>query len=327
MAASHQVRKRPVRAMLGDTPVVVFRGETGTAAALVDRCPHRNVPLSLGRVQGEHIQCAYHGWSFDGQGTCQSVPGLCRPATHPSRQATALPTAEVDGLIWACPNPEQRPAHPPPVVAQADAPGYVTVREQIDMPAPLDAVAENALDVPHTAFLHRGLFRGPSRQHEIEVVVRRSRDRAEAEFIGEPRPGGLLGRMLAPKGGILFHCDRFILPCIAQVEYRLGQTHLITTAALTPIGPDVTRMFATVCLKLPLGAVVAPFFRSVAMRIIRQDAAILQAQTDSVRSFGGEAFTSTEIDVLGPQIKKLLRDAARGELTDETQERRIKLRI
>ena len=327
VTASRDVRGTPVPAELGNVPVVVFRDGAGAPAVLVDRCPHRNVPLSLGRVQGHHLECAYHGWQFDRDGTCQSVPGLCRTASHPSRQAQALATRESDGLVWACPHVGVEPAHPPPSIPKADAPGYVTVRECIDMPAPLDAVAENALDVPHTAFLHRGLFRGPAKKHEIEVVVRRDRDRAEAEFIGEPRPGGLIGRLLAPKGGILFHCDRFILPCIAQVEYRLGKTHLITTAALTPIGDNQTRMFATVCLKLPLGGVVAPVFRSVAMRIIRQDATILRAQTASVERFGGEDFTSTEIDVLGPQIKKLLRDAARGTLPDESTERRIKMRV
>src|SRR5206468_4349675 len=97
------------------------------------------------------------------------------------------------------------------------------------------ATAENILDVPHTAFLHRGLFRGGS-AHRITAVVRRRTDRVEVEYVGEPRPGGLLGRILAPRGGTVTHFDRFILPSVAQVEYRLGErSHLVITNVLTPV--------------------------------------------------------------------------------------------
>lgn len=328
VAFSRDVKAAPTAALIGDIPIVLFRDATNAPVAFVDRCPHRNVPLSLGRRNGEWLECAYHGWSFDAEGVCRKVPGLCRAPEHPSRRATVFPTTEAHGLIWVCPHEGVNPGHMPFPIPHADAPRYMTVRQQVDMHAPLDAVAENALDVPHTAFLHGGLFRRPSQKHEIEVVVRRSRDRVEAEFIGEPRPPGVIGRMLAPKGGILTHTDRFVLPCVAQVEYQLGETHLITTAALTPIATDRTRMFATVCLKLPAIAVpFAPAIRSVAMRIVRQDAVVLDHQTTAVERFGGEVFTSTEIDFLGPQIKKLLRDAFDNKLTDDAHERRVKLKV
>jgi hypothetical protein len=40
---------------------------------------------------------------------------------------------------------------------------------------------------------------------------------------------------------------------------------------------------------------------------------MLKAQTDNLRRFGGEQYVSTEIDVLGPHIWRLLRQAERGE--------------
>ena len=55
------------------------------------------------------------------------------------------------------------------------------------------AALENALDVPHTAFLHRGLFRGGSTRNEVMTAVRHSRRGVEAEYVGEPRPPGLAG--------------------------------------------------------------------------------------------------------------------------------------
>ena len=47
----------------------------GTAVALEDRCCHRALPLSMGRVIGDRLQCGYHGLEFDTTGACVAVPG------------------------------------------------------------------------------------------------------------------------------------------------------------------------------------------------------------------------------------------------------------
>lgn len=197
------------------------------------------------------------------------------------------------------------------------------------MPGPLDAVAENALDVPHTAFVHAGLFRKNKDRKPIDVLIRTLDDGVEAQFIGEQRPEGIAGRILAPQGGEVFHWDRFILPCIAQVEYRLSdRSHIIATTALTPRTPTVTDMFATVAVKTPIpNAILRTVFRPVAMRILRQDMEILRRQTEQVGRFGGEDYASTEIDVLGLRIKKLLREAASGRTGGPQDERRIKMLV
>ena len=46
-------------------PILVFRTRKGDLTALEDRCCHRYLPLSLGRVSGENLQCGYHGLEFD----------------------------------------------------------------------------------------------------------------------------------------------------------------------------------------------------------------------------------------------------------------------
>jgi Vanillate O-demethylase oxygenase C-terminal domain len=197
-------------------------------------------------------------------------------------------------------------------------------------------VAENALDVPHTAFLHGGLFRGAGRDPvEIEVVVRTSPDRIEAEYVGEPRPPGVAGRLLAPGGGVVRHWDRFILPSIAQVEYRLEDNHLLVTSALTPVTPTETRLHAAVTFSLRVPhSVIKALLPPVATLIFAQDARILRRQAETIDRFGGEQFASTEIDVLGQGILRLLRRAERGERgepagddADLPTERRLRMQI
>src|SRR5581483_333181 len=148
-----------------------------------------------------------------------------------------------------------------------------------------------------------------------------------------PRPPGLAGRLLAPGGGVVQHWDRFVLPSIAQVEYRLEENHLLLTSALTPVTPAETRLHAAVTfsLRVPHAAIRA-LLPPLAALIFAQDARILRRQAETIDRFGGEQFASTEVDVLGQGILRLLRRAARGEpRTDDgggaSAERRLRMRV
>lgn len=329
VGSSGDLKSSPTSVSLNGLPLVTFRDSSGQSVALLDRCAHRNAPLSAGCVVDGNIQCHYHGWQFDGAGTCKAIPGLCGEPDHPARRVPSFACCDSQGWVWVYSEPDIDPEFGPYEIPCADQPGYLTIREHLEMPGPLDAVAENALDVPHTAFVHAGLFRKNKDRAPIEVVIRALDGGVEAEFIGEERPKGLVGRILAPQGGEVFHWDRFLLPCIAQVEYRLSErSHIITTAALTPRAPNLTDLFATVAVKVPVpNAMLRTVFKPVAMRILRQDMEILGRQTEQVERFGGEEFASTEIDVLGLRIKKLLREAAAGKPSTPHEERRIKMLV
>src|SRR5690606_10040529 len=138
------------------------------------------------------------------------------------------------------------------------------------------AVAENALDVPHTAFLHGGLFRRADVRNRITAEVRRWSDRAECEYIGEPRPTGLVARILSPSGGVVTHFDRFFLPSIVQVEYRIGdENHFVITAAATPSDDYDTRLYAVAAIRSRIPAFAIKALKPLGLRIFSQDAEIL----------------------------------------------------
>ena len=331
--------RRPVPRTVHGTPLCLFREGGGRVGAVVDRCPHRNVPLSLGRLRDGLLECRYHGWRFDAAGACRAIPGLCADdgdVARRGRAAEAVPCAEQDGFVWVWPGgAEPPPGGPPFRFPGVGVPGYDTVRRSLRSEGTVHAVAENALDVPHTAFLHGGLFRGAGRPPvEIDVVVRTGPDRIEAEYIGEPRPPGVAGRLLAPGGGVVQHWDRFILPSIAQVEYRLEDNHLLVTSALTPVGPTETRLHSAVTFSLEVPhALIKALVPPLAGLIFAQDARILRRQAETIARFGGEQFASTEIDVLGQGILRLLRRAERGEPGADPDgdaappERRLRMRI
>ena len=305
---SERLRDRPLGTMLFGTPVVLFRTPSGTAA-LVDRCPHRNVPLSLGRVRGDRLQCAYHGWEFERDGQCGAVPGLMGDVRARERRVTSFACRESQGFVWVWGEAEAAPSREPFRFPYVGERGWTTAREELEVRASLHATAENALDVPHTAFLHGGLFRSEARaRREIEVIVRRYEDRVEAEYVGESRPPGVVAKLLAPRGGEVIHFDRFLLPSVAQVEYRLGDAGLCISAALAPVEDYRTQLCIAFSYRLPVpGWMVRPVLRSFAMRIFRQDADMLARQTETIERFGEESYKFTEIDILGAEIYDLLR--------------------
>ena len=308
---SDQLGKRPLARTLLGVPLVLFRGEQRKPAALLDRCAHRNLPLSAGGVVDSRIECAYHGWQYDDRGVCRLVPALIDEAEKRGRTVPAYPAVDHQGFVWVFANSERQPGEPPFSFPYLGARDYASVRFESEVQATVHATLENMLDVPHTAFLHRGLFRS-GRRNRVTAIVRRWRDRVEAEYVGEPRPSGLAGRLLAPEGGTVVHFDRFLLPSIAQVEYRLGdRSHLVITNALTPVSDFLTRFVSVVSFRLPLPApLVRWLLTPVAKRIFLQDAWILRLQTESVRRFGGEHYVSTEVDLLGPHVWRLMKDAS-----------------
>ena len=332
---SEELRSGVLARTVLDQPLALFRDGSRRPVAVLDRCPHRNVPLSLGRRVGGQLQCRYHGWRFDGAGRCVEVPGLLdEPADRAARRVDTFPTAEQDGFVWVVPDGEHRPpAGEPFRFPGCEGPGYATVRRRVRLRATLHAALENTLDVPHTAFLHGGLFRGGRSPADVEVVVRQGPDRVEAEYLGEPRPEGLVARLLAPQGGVVTHVDRFVLPSLAQVEYRMGDSHLVVTSAFTPVTELETELHAAVTFRLPVGPAALALAKLVvtplAGRIVSQDAAILRHQSDTVRRFGGEQFASTPLDVMGQQVWRMLQRAARGEAGggDGPVEQRVRMRV
>lgn len=327
---SSDIAGKPIGIELMETPLVVFRDGTGRARALADRCPHRNLALSCGRVtkRGE-LECGYHGWRFSGDGTCAAVPGLVegKAASSPARNVPAFPTTEADGFIWVWADPESEPTRSPFALPPLEGRGAGEVVFPADLDCTLHAALENHLDVPHTAFLHAGIFRGGEKR-DIEVVRREVPDGIEVEYIGEPVG---LGPIRGRQGSELTfdHWDRFFLPGIAQIEYRVGTwLRIVNTILHLPLSPFRTRAWFVVRFWTPApAAAVRPIVLARGRKILKQDADVLAAQTENIRRFGGERYTSTDLDVMGNAIWRLMRRAERNEPAGSEDEEPVERRV
>lgn len=78
--------------------ICVRRNLEGEVIALEDACPHRKLPLSMGRVRGDDIECGYHGLTFDCAGRCVKAPGAGRIPSD--ARVRTYPVHERYGLVW-----------------------------------------------------------------------------------------------------------------------------------------------------------------------------------------------------------------------------------
>ncbi|MGZ3247369.1 MAG: Rieske 2Fe-2S domain-containing protein [Croceibacterium sp.] len=145
-------RDKPLPLRVAGERVVLFRDAAGKACALIDRCPHRGVALSLGQVRDGIIECPFHGWRFDGTGANCHVPWN-PDAKRDILGASALPLRETAGLLWLYTGFE--PADEPQPSESLLQPGVVLCAQSSLWNTHWTRAMENMLDSPHLPFVHK----------------------------------------------------------------------------------------------------------------------------------------------------------------------------
>ena len=320
---AQDLKQKPISRTLLGLPIVLFRGSQNQPVALLDRCPHRNVPLSQGQLYrapsdkisdseqqfNTHLTCRYHGWQFDEQGQCQHIPGLCSTQPNQSnRNAIAYPATEQQGFVWVYPSADSSSRTQPYTFPHLNHPHFASTRWQIQANATLLNAAENFLDAAHTHFVHAGLIRSDQQRQPVTVKITRHQHRTAAIYSGEQQLSGLLYRLLAPGCHELTSIGRFILPAIAQIEYKTDRHYrLLLSLFITPTTAQHLTAYCVITFRWGalngLGRLLAkPLFYPA----MQQDLAILKAQTQNINRFKQEKFTYTELDLLRPHIEYLL---------------------
>ncbi|MBM3487125.1 MAG: aromatic ring-hydroxylating dioxygenase subunit alpha [Alphaproteobacteria bacterium] len=189
-----------------DRPVVLYRRPDGTPVALEDRCCHRSLPLSLGRIEGANVRCGYHGLLFAPDGRCIEVPG--QNTIPPGAQVPALPVVERHGYLWLWPGDAAKadPATIPDIAWNAD-PAWVKTGDYWHLKCNYELFNDISLDATHATYVHPATLGSaaiqdtPPRIERDGGVVRISR-----WILGCPAPP-----IWAAAGGFDGPVDRWIL--------------------------------------------------------------------------------------------------------------------
>lgn len=266
-----------------------------------DMCPHRGAALSEGRIEDGTLMCSYHGWRFDGDGGCTSLP--YSPASMEGRHrtnarcaCTSFPTKVVDGLLFVYAKPDAIEAQsvPLPLIKEVRDGGdsYIWkipagVR---DFPCNWDAMLENTLDPAHFCAAHHGTL-GNRYVDPKPYQFRTSRSLDTADGFAVDGDFGSL---------------EFLPPCLATFKPNYPgmpfRGNLVIATYCVPTKPGWVRPLATVLLDKDarLGNTLAERALAVFMHpatpawlghilssvVLHQDAGLLYSQSRNFRDKG-----------------------------------------
>lgn len=292
-----------------DEWLVCFRGADGEPAALRDRCLHRSGRLSAGTVRGGRLTCPYHGWVYDGAGrvvaipSTRSVPALCNPP---------YPVEERDGYVYVRVNRESPEDIRPFAMPHYGEPGWKHLRLQNRFANNVANCVENFIDIPHTAFVHRGIFRR-SKGERIEASVSREHGAVQVRYRNERGNLGTFGWFLNPRNREIAHTDSFHVPNVTSVRYELGRGWVfVITSQAVPVSETETLVYTDLTYRFgPFTAPAAWLVRRHGQRIIDQDIEVLGQQMEVIRKYGG-SFIDAPADTIHSYVDSLREAIAQG---------------
>lgn len=168
LVRAFDLTEAPLAATLLTVPIVLWRGEGGRVSAALDRCPHREAPLSDGRVVAGCLECPYHGWSYDADGRCVLVPSSGAGAAVPPRaHLETIRAVERYGHVWVC---LEDPVAGIPEIAEDSNPEFRLIASPVEhWRASTTRMVDNFLDISHFPYVHQGTF-GAGAERQVGKV-------------------------------------------------------------------------------------------------------------------------------------------------------------
>jgi len=171
---SHHVGNDLLARTICDVPIVFFRTEDGTVAALEDRCCHRSAPLSVGRHKGDEIECGYHGLRFDRAGRCVAVPS--QELVPPGACVRSYPVVEKNRWIWIWMGEAARAdASVIPDYIWQDSREWATIEDYFHVRCNYQAYIDIQLDQTHSPYVHPDTLGNAAKLRVRPTVTREPR--------------------------------------------------------------------------------------------------------------------------------------------------------
>lgn len=244
---SHDLLDTPQQVELMGQQLVAVRMDDGVRV-FNDLCAHRGAALSLGEVlpTGE-LQCAYHGWRYDGDGHCVLAPQRPDLAGRLRARITRYHAVEKYGMVWVC--LAEEPRFPMPEFPQYDDPSYDKVfLPNTEWNCSPPRRTENYTDLSHFAFIHDG-FLGDRNQpgipeHRVwqpaEHLLRMVLDKPMVE----PAAAGKNSSMSTDQDSVdVIKNYHVFLPLTVLLDSAAGDEHYCLFFHPTPLGPKRVRNF------------------------------------------------------------------------------------
>lgn len=271
------------KTLLGE-PIVFGRRRDGKAFALRDICPHRAIPLSCGRFDGDAIECRYHGWRFDQDGQCIDIPALIQEQNldFGRFRVRQYHVREAQGNLWIYMAEDDKgsaPKHEPPLLNLPQISGFSDRLPQVTQsflfPCFVDHAVVGLMDPAHGPYVHR-------------VWWWRSKDKLfEKSKTFDPSPYGFTmrrHRLLRTSffyrllGGVPEVEIEFRLPGIRIERVTTDKHQLCNLTTVTPLTETATEVTTTFYWTMPWIGLLKPILLPYVGAFFEQDRDVVVKQ-------------------------------------------------
>jgi phenylpropionate dioxygenase-like ring-hydroxylating dioxygenase large terminal subunit len=289
-AWDREVSAKPLGRVLLGEPVVLYRTSRGEPVGLEDRCCHRQLPLSMGRTEGDNLRCGYHGLLFGSDGKCVEIPG--QESIPPQAKVRAYPLVEKYNWVWIWMGDPAKadPALIPNWWWAEHKDWAFTKPDMIPVKCNYQLIADNVLDVTHLAYVHASSIGAPSITEFPGTVEREERLVRFTRWIRDRPPPP----MYKEAGGFPGNVDRWQIvehmpPCFtvnfAGCKDSSRKIDLMALSAPTPETEKTTHYFFGFTRNFGLGdPVQEERFSAGMVKVFNEDIPILEAQQRNMDS-------------------------------------------
>eukprot|EP00012_Vannella_robusta_P000637 CAMPEP_0206188882 /NCGR_PEP_ID=MMETSP0166-20121206/3850_1 /ASSEMBLY_ACC=CAM_ASM_000260 /TAXON_ID=95228 /ORGANISM="Vannella robusta, Strain DIVA3 518/3/11/1/6" /LENGTH=411 /DNA_ID=CAMNT_0053604717 /DNA_START=112 /DNA_END=1347 /DNA_ORIENTATION=+ len=278
-----------------------FWRHKGKVQCVMDACPHRSAPLSVGRVVDGVLECKYHGWQFGPAGHCDFIPSAPEQKLGPSYHAKALPTKEIYDAVWVwigeeLPEEELEKRFPYQIFHLAGDSNWCYNFGERDLNIDHGLMIENLLDPAHLPFTHEGTLakRTDAQLMTMKTVWNTATARMEPsepdkhfDWVEATETKGFRVEAFRPNSKTKPYAGSFtfVAPCLTVLDITINEkknTKLIQVNWSVPVTPTKMRFIywffrnAVVSINRIPGFNRA--FRWSSDKIIDQDVAMLGGQ-------------------------------------------------
>ena len=305
--SSELTKKKPLAVTVLSRKIVLFRSDSDVAA-IEDRCPHRNVPLSSGTVVKGNIQCPYHGWTFDKNGRCTKVPSLNKNQT-PRCQIPSFNIHDDNQFVWIQISPNSHSTRPSYPLVEKNKKKLIFSVFKFEFQSHLIDLIENLFDPFHTHYVHKNLLRSHKANYKqlLNVKITSSSQHVEIVYSGEKKQSGLISKIFESNRRASY--SRFTKPIYCEIEYcSLKGTSTKFYFFITPREDNFFDVYSVITSpsKIIPSLLIKPLFHLFFKKLAAQDKIILKKQAETIQNFQEPKFRSTHLDLIRPYLECLI---------------------
>jgi phenylpropionate dioxygenase-like ring-hydroxylating dioxygenase large terminal subunit len=316
LVLSGALGQEPVAVRLAGHEIVLFRGVDGAPAALADRCAHRGMRLSCGKVSAGRLVCPYHGWHYDqeGRAKCPSSPKM-------TPRVQTFETSEHQGAIWVRARGQR-----PKTLPQLAPNGYSMIgRVQERFNVPIEPLLDNFSEVEHVPTTHKFFGYAEGTLPDIAIEHEATESEVRTLFLG-PSARPPMMRIFEFFTGTrdtqtmsIEAVNRFSPPHVELTLAQLNSARVSVGPILkffyffVPVSPTETDLVGFVYWT-HVGPITRLLFRRLFLFMSRQevlaDKSMIERLVDTGPSLDG--FALTRFDVAVRSSRRLLQALYRG---------------